>query len=229
MEKKTCEVIGDLIPLYVDDVCSKESRQLVEEHLEECEACRQLYETMKMDVKISDDKEQRREDANIIKRVKRRIWIERIIIAVLALFVAGSLLFGVLLRLTATYKNMNDVVNMEEVYIEEDEKGNLWLVRSGNATMAARIMPEIYTQDGQPVLVDSKKIYNKLEDHKSYEMKVVFYESSLNYYVQKFFDAEIGLVEKEKSMLLSREKLERYGQIVMEQTDGTKKVLWEKE
>lgn len=229
MEKETCEVIVDLIPLYVDEVCSKDSRMLVEKHLKECEACRQLYETMKMDVKIPDDKEQRKEDANVIKRVKRRIWIERIIIAVLALFVAGSLMFGVLLRLTATCKNMNDVVNMEEVYIEEDEKGNLWLVRSGNAATAGWVIPEIYTKDGQPVFVESKKVYNKLEDNESYEMKVVFLESPMSFYVQKFLDVETGGIEQEKSMLLSSEKLKRYGQIVIEQTDGTKKVLWEKE
>lgn len=229
MEKKTCEVVGDLIPLYVDDVCSKESRQLVEEHLEECEACRQLYETMKMDVKLPDDKEQRKEDANVIKRVKRRIWIERIVITVLALFVAGSLMSGILLHMTATYKNMNDVVNMKEVYIEEDEKGNLWLVRSGNATMAGWVIPEIYTKDGQPVFVEAKNVYNRLEDNKSYEMKVVFLESPMNFYVQKFLDFETGGIKQEKSMLLSREKLKRYGQIVIEQTDGTKKVLWEKE
>lgn len=35
-----CEVIQDLLPLYEDDCCSPQSRALVEEHLETCEACR---------------------------------------------------------------------------------------------------------------------------------------------------------------------------------------------
>ena len=29
--KVTCEIIEDLLPLYVDNVCSKQSRQAVEE------------------------------------------------------------------------------------------------------------------------------------------------------------------------------------------------------
>ena len=35
----SCEVVRDLLPLYTDDVCSKESRELVDEHLRECPAC----------------------------------------------------------------------------------------------------------------------------------------------------------------------------------------------
>lgn len=46
MRTKECAVIGDLLPLYVDDVCSEESRRLVSEHLERCAACRALYEDM---------------------------------------------------------------------------------------------------------------------------------------------------------------------------------------
>ena len=35
-----CEIIRDLIPLYLDKVCSEDSRKLVEEHLAECSECR---------------------------------------------------------------------------------------------------------------------------------------------------------------------------------------------
>lgn len=228
MEKKMCEIVGDLMPLYVDDVCSEKSKQLIERHLEECETCKQLLETMKLEVNIPTNKEQSLEDVKIIKKVKKRIWIERIVIAVLVLIVTGSFLFGALLRLAGTYKNMNDVVNMESVSIEEDENGNLWLLRAGNASMASYIMPEVYTKDGQPVRVSSKKIYYKLKDNESYEIRIVFEESPINYYVQKLLGIETAGIE-EKSMFLSKKKVKKYGKIVMEQKDGTKKVLWEKE
>lgn len=35
-----CNIIQDLLPLYSDGVCSKESRELVENHLGVCEVCR---------------------------------------------------------------------------------------------------------------------------------------------------------------------------------------------
>ena len=41
-----CEVVRDLIPLVIDDVASEESRNLVGEHLETCEACRAYRDGM---------------------------------------------------------------------------------------------------------------------------------------------------------------------------------------
>lgn len=40
--KTDCDVIRDLLPLYADDACSKKSRELVEEHLQECPSCSDL-------------------------------------------------------------------------------------------------------------------------------------------------------------------------------------------
>ena len=37
--KTDCNVIRDLLPLYADEVCSDESRVLVDEHLAECAEC----------------------------------------------------------------------------------------------------------------------------------------------------------------------------------------------
>ncbi len=47
-----CNVILDLLPLYVDEICSKESRYLVEEHLKECENCQKVYENMKSNIEM---------------------------------------------------------------------------------------------------------------------------------------------------------------------------------
>ncbi len=38
-----CNIIRDLLPLYIDDCCSEESREMIKEHLEKCEECRALY------------------------------------------------------------------------------------------------------------------------------------------------------------------------------------------
>lgn len=39
----SCDVIGDLYPVYNEGLCSDDTRQLVESHLTECERCRRLY------------------------------------------------------------------------------------------------------------------------------------------------------------------------------------------
>lgn len=44
--KLNCNVIQDLLPLYVDQVCSNESRELVEKHLAGCRDCSALLQQM---------------------------------------------------------------------------------------------------------------------------------------------------------------------------------------
>ena len=41
-----CNVIKDLIPLYIDKCCSEETGRLVEEHLAGCESCRRVLKDM---------------------------------------------------------------------------------------------------------------------------------------------------------------------------------------
>lgn len=46
-KKLSCAVVQDLLPLYVDGVCSDESKRLVEAHLAECADCRALCTALK--------------------------------------------------------------------------------------------------------------------------------------------------------------------------------------
>ena len=57
MEKITCDVIQDILPLYCDDVCSKDSRELVEKHLEDCAGCSELLGKLKQECSFSNEKE----------------------------------------------------------------------------------------------------------------------------------------------------------------------------
>lgn len=41
-----CNIIRDLIPLYIDNCCSAESKKAVDEHIENCPECRKIYDEM---------------------------------------------------------------------------------------------------------------------------------------------------------------------------------------
>ncbi len=45
-----CEIIRDLLPLYVDKVCSEETEKEVEAHLDGCEQCRAIHRDMIRDM-----------------------------------------------------------------------------------------------------------------------------------------------------------------------------------
>lgn len=62
MEKISCNIIGDLLPLYCDNVCSEDSRKLVEIHLQDCPACTELLQKMKTEYKLTDTAEPKQEE-----------------------------------------------------------------------------------------------------------------------------------------------------------------------
>jgi len=71
-----CGIIKDLLPLYIDDVCNEESRRAVEEHLAECESCRNDYGAMKEIGDIAKRENGHPEDlemADRLKCVKRKL------------------------------------------------------------------------------------------------------------------------------------------------------------
>lgn len=69
--KINCNIIRDILPLYVDGVVSEDTSALVEEHLTECEACRQEAERMKAHLSLPDSGEVEEAEARIIKDFKK--------------------------------------------------------------------------------------------------------------------------------------------------------------
>ena len=47
MDKKECEIVQDLLPLYAEDMVSPASRELIEGHLPACEDCSAVYRRLK--------------------------------------------------------------------------------------------------------------------------------------------------------------------------------------
>lgn len=89
--KHSCEVIMDLLPLYHDGVCSEKSREMVEEHLMECESCKKAL--MEIRKEISAPNVSRQDAGRAWKALTRNLWIRRVTAIVLAVVmtVAGVL------------------------------------------------------------------------------------------------------------------------------------------
>ncbi len=87
----TCEVIRDLLPLYVDDVASQESRELVEDHIRQCDACRALYENMCTPLEVQAT-EKELDYMAAVKRQNKRFLLRLYgsLLAVVLLLAAGT-------------------------------------------------------------------------------------------------------------------------------------------
>ncbi len=68
-----CNVIADLIPLYIDDTCSRESAELVEEHVKTCGDCSKLMEKMRAEGIEPKKRAPLFESSRLIKSVRKSI------------------------------------------------------------------------------------------------------------------------------------------------------------
>lgn len=52
MKDIKCTIIQDVLPLYIDEVVSQDTKEMVDEHLQYCDKCQKEYESMKRDLNI---------------------------------------------------------------------------------------------------------------------------------------------------------------------------------
>lgn len=48
-----CNIVNDLLPLYMDDLTSEETNSFIKKHLEECQNCQNEYRTFKAELSNS--------------------------------------------------------------------------------------------------------------------------------------------------------------------------------
>lgn len=116
--KQICDIVKDLLLLYEEGECSEGSRELVEEHLKDCEKCNKIREKMRLTDKqtvLSDDKDDSAENKAISKsfrKIKKR-WVISIIAVLMIFPIAGvGILIGNEIR-----KEGMCFSNMQEIYI----------------------------------------------------------------------------------------------------------------
>ncbi len=120
-----CEMIRDLLPLYIDDVCSQESKLAVEGHLSQCGSCRKIYDSMKDTEGYMEHKNENLEEQKMaasLKSVKRRInkKVRRVIICAAAVVIIVVLLFVALFSLPLKNVDLEDIkVSVESYSLEE--------------------------------------------------------------------------------------------------------------
>ena len=79
-----CEVIRDLLPLYVDEVVSDESRALIEEHLKKCSGCKEYCTQLQEGIPEESDMDFTDETASL-RKIKRKINLNKILIIMVTL------------------------------------------------------------------------------------------------------------------------------------------------
>lgn len=89
MNQIHCNVIKDLLPSYLEHLCSDETKELVESHLDGCASCRELSEKIAAAEFNTDESD--RKQIDYMKKIKRRLIHKHLVLmGLLILFMIGG-------------------------------------------------------------------------------------------------------------------------------------------
>lgn len=225
-----CGIIRDLLPLYIDDVCNEESKQAVENHLSECEKCRNYYEAMKSTdgfVAKENDNSEDMKMAKRLKNVKNTILIKRIIASLISVIVVIGIIFGTVAILKTTEceivydDNITIIDTIPEQYKSLQGKDYLSAQFVGhNAVWATQKRVEIPKGDDTEIRIYFYAVTTKWEDlisddkTMSYHILAPINEDNdidkIFYYVGDYTDlekkseSELAEIDKQSTLLWSK-------------------------
>lgn len=142
MNKIACDVIKDLLPLYVDDVCSEKTKDLIEEHLAGCEECQKYYEALQENTpeitesssydSWSNFEQEKAFIQKINKKIQKKITFNGIVIGflcfllVMCLIASTSSLTTNPLQFIPFFDQRLDVADVSVTEIYELENGDIY-------------------------------------------------------------------------------------------------------
>lgn len=100
-----CNIVHDLLPLYIDGCCSEESKTLIKEHIGSCQNCHQLFEALSTPTDLYADTA-----TNLAPTFhKIKDWKASILQSVLLFFSFALITLGVALEARLPYSLSNGI------------------------------------------------------------------------------------------------------------------------
>ena len=54
MKEKECKIVQDLLPNYIEKLTNEETNQFIEEHIEQCEECKEKLKKMEEKINVKN-------------------------------------------------------------------------------------------------------------------------------------------------------------------------------
>lgn len=227
--KMPCEVIQDLLPLYKDEICSAESRKIIEEHLKECKDCLSYYKKMQGEIDVVEDKEMEKSNVRMMEKISKKIKHQKIrfslvIVAVIVVFmmiVQTSLFKAQIMKVSFFDQRIEtEDINIKELY--ELENGDIYCKLQSKSPMGRIASPGIIEVPNQYWEKDYEKGWQSIS------ATLGFWEKH-----QKdallFDEVEIVFLRKMESdtSVKDQKASHQTSAIYYEGKGGEKKIIWE--
>ena len=235
-----CPIICDLLPLYLDEVLSPESADTVEQHLAECESCRQYCEQMRSgEIKAKASPDERRATESL-KRIKAKLSrrTRRIIAASLA--AALALIGGYYALFEAAFKSLtpDDVSLSAAVYPMEELRDDsavpsetVSLTPGGDdSTYTTITIPGFGSLDVSASVIGRDGYVTVVTWSSDYFLRVLRYGEGSDpdtLYITDFKTSILGNKAQDYQRSMSNLEFRKFDRIVYVEKNGAETVLWE--
>lgn len=157
--KLPCELVEDLLPLYIEDLTNPVTNELVEKHLKVCEECKQNYTKMKKPMPEEETPDVK--EIDFLKKTKKQNR-KRVIFAVAIIFVIA------LLAVEAKYFLIGNDINAEYMNYSLEVSGDTLHI-SGQTTAASGIRHVGITESEGVVKISVRAVEKSLFYSRSFE------------------------------------------------------------
>ena len=241
-----CGIIRDLLPLYIDDVCNEESKQAVENHLSECEKCRNYYNSMKSTegfVAKENDNSEDMKMANNLKKVKSKInkKIRNIVLGAVAamvfVIVGVTLLFNVALKevspddviVSANVYSFEEIIENSASNVPNSESVTIYSDESDNSQKIEVRIPEIGEITVTEDTIEKNKYVTVFSVSSEYFIRTIKHEiKGDTIYISAFKTTLLNNKAESYQKTMTSLQFSEINRIVYVEDDGKETVLWSK-
>ena len=241
-----CGIIRDLLPLYIDDVCNEESKQAVENHLSECEKCRNYYNSMKSTegfVAKENDNSEDMKMANNLKNVKSKInkKIRNIVLGAVAamvfVIVGVTLLFNVALKevspddviVSANVYSFEELIENPASNVPNSESVTIYSDVSDNSQKIEVRIPEIGEITVTEDTIEKNKYVTVFSVSSEYFIRTIKHEiKGDTIYISAFKTTLLNNKAESYQKTMTSLQFSEINRIVYVEDDGKETVLWSK-
>ena len=150
--KMKCEIIRDLFPSYIDGLTSRESNELIEEHLEECGDCREYLASMQEEIVQENQPVKNKEAVKPFRKLRQKTRKKIFLTAGGAVLVCALLFGGGFL-----YYGRSWTANSEDVKMTIDAQGGIATFRFAPEKKNCKLYAEA-GEDNTITIVESKQV-----------------------------------------------------------------------
>lgn len=150
--KMKCEIIRDLFPSYIDGLTSRESNELIEEHLEECRECRECLDEMKEDIAGENQPVKNKKAIQPFRKLRQKTRRKIFLTAGGAVLICALVFGGGLLYYSRTW-----TADSQDVKMTIDAQGGIATLRFAPEKKNCKLYAEA-GEDNTITIVESKQI-----------------------------------------------------------------------